>query len=33
MVGRLGTNADILISEAVLGRLLETMDSMLLDTD
>ena len=33
MVGRLGTNADILISESVLGRLLETMDSMLLDTD
>jgi len=33
MVGRLGTNADILISESVLGRILETMDSMLLETD
>jgi len=33
MVGRLGTKADILISESVLGKLLETMDSMLMDTD
>ena len=33
MVGRLGTHADILMTESVLGRILETMDSMLLDSD
>jgi len=33
MVGRLGTRADIIISESVLGKLLETMDSMLIETD
>jgi len=32
MVGRLGTKADILITESVLGRILETVDSMLLET-
>ena len=31
MVGRLGTSADILITESLLGKLLETIDSMLLD--
>ena len=31
MVGRLGTQADILMTESVLGRILETIDSMLLD--
>ena len=32
MAGRLGTEADIVISESVLGNLLEAMDSMLLDS-
>ncbi len=32
MVGRLGTSADILITESVLGKVLETIDSMLLDS-
>jgi hypothetical protein len=31
MVGRLGTQADVLMTESVLGRILETIDSMLLD--
>ena len=33
MVGRLGTKADVLMTESVLGRILETIDSMLLDSD
>lgn len=33
MVGRLGTRADILISESVLGKILEAVDSMLIDAD
>ena len=33
MVGRLGTRADILISESVLGKILETVDSMLIEAD
>jgi hypothetical protein len=32
MSGRLGTTTDILMTESVLSRLLELMDSMLLDT-
>ncbi len=32
MVGRMGVRADILITESVLGRILETVDSMLLDS-
>ena len=33
MVGRLGTCADILISESVLGKILEAVDSMLIEAD
>jgi hypothetical protein len=32
MVGRLGTSADILITESMLGKVLETIDSMLLES-
>ena len=32
MVGRLGTHADILLSESILGGILESMDSMLIDS-
>ncbi|MBE6524017.1 MAG: hypothetical protein E7Z65_03985 [Thermoplasmata archaeon] len=31
MVGRLGTQADVLMTESILGRILETIDSMLLE--
>ena len=31
MVDRLGTHADVLMTESVLGRILETIDSMLID--
>ena len=31
MAGRLGIRADIILNEAVLGRILETMDSMLIE--
>ena len=33
MAGRLGTNADVLITESALGRILETIESMLLESD
>jgi len=33
MAGRLGTNADVLITESALGRILETIDSMLIESD
>lgn len=33
MADRLGTNADVLLTESVLGMILETMDSMLLESD
>jgi len=32
MAGRLGTRSDIVMTESVLGKLLETMDSMLLES-
>ena len=33
MANRLGTNADVLLTESILGKILETMDSMLLESD
>jgi hypothetical protein len=33
MVGRLGTHADILLTESVLGAIIESMDSMLLESN
>ncbi len=33
MAGRLGTKADVLMTESVLGHILESIDSMLLEKD
>jgi len=33
MAGRLGTDADIILSESILSRILDVMDSMLIEKD